>query len=260
MYKNLTLLCLAVSLAACSPEENTQQSEKAFTHQVCTFDPENNDEIKARVDIDETVDWLLLESLTQAAGDVVEHLEDDDITGAFASATFLVPSFADMFSGFYIFYMCTEASYEFDQCNWEIVDEEANEILRVQTTVGANLKYTATASKGNDQEMETILVIDGIVGDLGNLTINIYENGLVDLTRVTTRSPTGFETVEYTSEDSHWIASESSECAGSLDFESTDSEGRITTLDSSWTFGGGHTSGSLDYFKTGNEGRYLSNW
>lgn len=260
MKRNLTLLCLAVSLAACSPEENTQLSEKAFTHQVCTFDPENDDEIRARVDIDEAVDWLLLESLTQAAGDVVEHLEEDDFAGVFVSATFLAPSFADMFSGLNIFYICTEASYELDQCNWELVDEEANEILRVQTTVDANKNYTATASQGSDLAMETILVIDGTIGDLGNLTINFYKDGLVDLTRVATRSAAGFETIEYTTENSHWIASESSECSGSLDFESTDSEGRITTLDASWTFGGSRTSGSLDYFKTGDESRYLLNW
>jgi hypothetical protein len=65
-------------------------------------------------------------------------------------------------------------------------------------------------------------------------------------TRAATRSTAGTETVRWTSEMTNWVATETSNCTGSLEYEDI-RESNTVTLDAQWTLGGTSTSGVLDY-------------
>jgi hypothetical protein len=229
------------------PKENDLVSE---THRVCNFveNEENDDVLSANSAIDESQTWVLIESMTEAASDIdLDSIpENDQFLAAFASAAFLAPSFADIFSIFNSAYACSEDTYAENQCNWEIDFGETG--LKVETVFGSNQSYTSTLSTRKDtlSSLQQSLVIQGTVGDLGNITLEIYEEGLNVGTRAATRSTAGTETVRWTSEMTNWVATETSNCTGSLEYEDI-RESNTVTLDAQWTLGGTSTSGVLDY-------------
>jgi hypothetical protein len=270
MKQLLILLISSALLTACGgdsssnaellPEQGTPPEENDLvneTHRVCNFveDEENDDVLSANSAIDVSETWVLIESMTGAASDIdLDSIpENDQFLAAFASTAFLAPSFADIFSVFNSAYACTEALYAENECNWEQDFGETG--LKVETVFGSNQSYTSTLSTRKDtlSSLQQSLVIQGTIGDLGNITLEIYEEGLNVGTRAATRSASGTETVHWTSEMTNWVATETSSCTGSLVYEDI-RESNTVTLDAQWTLGGTSTSGVLDYLSVSEEG------
>jgi len=268
MYKIIIITAIALSLLSCAPEKDPDADSNpnnagpsSSTHQVCAFDEDNDDLLKTNRPIDQALDWLLIESMVIAAGDIDIDQDPNDITRAFAVTAFLAPSITDMFSGLNILYVCTEESYALDQCNWELeTNSETGASMRLSTTVGAGQNYTSTMQNNDGSGYVTQVVVDGVIGDLGNMNITTYKEGVAAVTRASSRTSSGTETVQYSSTDSNWIATESSNCSGSLDFDSTDKDGDVTRVDAQWTLSGDKTNGSLVFFKTGMDGDYQLSW
>ncbi|CCK75846.1 conserved hypothetical protein [Oleispira antarctica RB-8] len=235
------------------PKENDLVSE---THRVCNFveNEENDDVLTANSAIDESETWVLIESMTGAASDIdLDSIpENDQFLAAFASAAFLAPSFADIFSVLNSAYACSEEKYTENQCNWEIDFGETGS--KVETVFGSNQSYTSTVSTREDalSSLQQSIVLQGTIGDLGNITLELYEEGINVGTRVATRSAGGTETVRWTSEMTNWVATETSSCTGSLEYEDI-RESKTVTLNAQWTLGGTSTSGVLDYLSISEE-------
>ena len=204
--------------------------------------------LSANSAIDKSQTWVLIESMTGAASDIDLNSipENDRFLAAFASTAFLAPSFADIFSVFNSAYACTADTYAENECNWEQDFGETG--LKVETVFGSNQSYTSTVSTREDalSSLQQSIVLQGTIGDLGNITVELYEEGINVGTRVATRSASGTETVRWTSEMTNWVATETSSCTGSLEYEDI-REYNTITLDAQWTLGGTSTSGVLDY-------------
>lgn len=65
-------------------------------------------------------------------------------------------------------------------------------------------------------------------------------------TRSATGSAGGTESVRWTSEMTNWVATETSNCTSSLEYEDI-RESNTVTLDAQWTLGGTSSSGVLSY-------------
>lgn len=265
MHKYVTSLGLVALLAACGPEgadtpNNDQTSNKNFDNQVCGSNPDDSKLLKQNVDIDSSIDWLMIEGVTTAAKNFSDSLPDDDFEGGFVGIAFLSPSMADIFTGLLAAYTCSEETFALNQCNWSIVGE--NTTTTVSTTVYGDKTYKAEVkeSDNNGSNAQTTMIIDGDQTDIGNLTIRMYENDQLISTRISSRTSSGTEKVEYITDDNHWIATETRSCSGSIDLESTNKDGSIVTLDASWTYANGNTTGELDYFKTGTDGHIIRSW
>lgn len=147
---------------------------------------------------------------------------------------------------------CTEATDTENDCNWEIDFGETGS--KVETVFGSNQSYTSTVSTREDalSSLQQSIVLQGTIGDLGNITLELYEEGINVGTRVATRSAGGTETVRWTSEMTNWVATETSSCTGSLEYEDI-RESKTVTLNAQWTLGGTSTSGVLDYLSISEE-------
>lgn len=75
----------------------------------------------------------------------------------------------------------------------------------------------------------------GTIGDLGNISFDIYEEGINVGTRQATRSNDGTETVRWSSVDTNWVASETSNCSGTLEYGNI-REQDIITVNVQWDF------------------------
>lgn len=239
------------------PDNQNTPPEAGDDIRICSFSDGNGDELVAHKSANSAEEWLFIDSMSGASADI--ELDDDDLVGAFAVTSFIGPSLADAFSGLNVFYACTSDVYALNQCNWEQVDTENNETLKVETVLGGGDAYTTTVSLDVGDGFETQIVLDGVLTDLGNLTIMFYDNGVVDVTRTATRSSNGTETVTYASAETNWTATETAGCSGSIDFDSSE-DGETVTLDASWSLSGTITSGSLEYFKTGLDSTYHLTW
>ncbi|MFQ3231337.1 hypothetical protein [Reinekea sp.] len=262
MNKYIITLFAALGVFGCSPESATppQNDNVKVTHRVCAFDESDDDLLKSNVGIDKSLDWLYIHGLVVAPGDIdLDNIsEDEALLAPFAVSAFLAPGFADIFSAFNIMYMCTEASYALDQCQWQL-DNEGKEI-QVSTVVDGNQNYTATVVANDGSGEQTQLIIDGVIGDLGNLTISFYDEGILSVTRESSRSSSGTETVRYTSESANWTATETKACSGSLEYESIDDDNVTTTVDATWSLSGSKTSGNLEFFTTNMDATYRMSW
>ena len=253
MKQLLTVFISSALLTACGAESSSSTDSSDLiseTHRVCNFveNEENDDVLSANSAIDKSQTWVLIESMTGAASDIDLNSipENDQFLAAFASTAFLAPSFADIFSVFNSAYACTAETYAENECNWEQDFGETG--LKVETVFSSNQSYTSTVSTREDalSSLQQSIVLQGTIGDLGNITVELYEEGINVGTRVATRSASGTETVRWTSEMTNWVATETSSCTGSLEYEDI-REYNTITLDAQWTLGGTSTSGVLDY-------------
>ncbi|MBU2865319.1 hypothetical protein KO489_15815 [Reinekea forsetii] len=265
MTKHIPTLGLAAMLVACSPEEakDNDQATKETNNNVCTFDPDDSDRIESYVAINNSEHWLHLESMITAAGDFQDTLSEDDFEGAFISAAFLSPSFTDSFSSLFFFYVCTEETYALNQCNYSNENYQTGGSFEVKTTLLVDDAYKTTVTELDSAGLnpQNYLIIDGYINDVGNLTYRLYEEDQLIATRHATRSNTGVETVEYDTINGSWIATESPNCSGSLDFQLTDDEGFVTTIDASWSFSSGSTTGTLNYYNSASDdGHIIRSW
>jgi hypothetical protein len=238
----------------CMPEAGDETETELelpadMTHRVCSFG--DDDELLPQAPINEAESWLMIESLSDAPThiDLDALSEDDQLVAPFAIIAFVAPGLTDAFAGFNALYACTAAEYELNQCNWEL---ETGSTVRVSTVVGANQNYTATVTANEGDGFERIVVVEGTIGDLGNLTLTFYEEDLVSFTRVSTRTAGGTETVVYSSDTDNWTATETANCSGSLEYNTTDS-GETTTIDATWAYNSGAMSGTLEYTRTGSQ-------
>jgi hypothetical protein len=248
-------------MLGCMPDSTDEPNEHTnipagSTHQVCAYD--DDDMLSARTNVNTADAWLFIESMSEAPSSIdLDSLpESERITAAFAVTAFFAPSFADIFSAFNALYVCTEEEYELTQCNWELVTDTT---LKVETVVGVNQNYTATVTADEGDGFETITVVEGKIGDLGNLTINFYEEGVSTITRTSTRAANGTETVTYSATETNWTATETANCSGSLEYLSTEDDETVS-VDASWTYNSNATSGTLEFFKTGMEATYQLDW
>lgn len=252
-------------LTACNtePPQNTTQNDVdrqvRETHQVCSYDDDSN--LQANRPIDQAETWVLIDSASEAPQSIdLDAFPEDDFVAPFALTAFLAPSLSDVFSGFNVIYACTSEMNQLNQCNWSLsADENGGEPLSVATTISASGDYLAQVNVGDGASAELLATLAGTVGDLGNIVVTYYDEGVVSGTRQATRSANGAETVTYTSDTTTWVMQESSGCNGSLDFDSNE-DGEVVTVDANWTFNGQSMSGNLTYFKTGLEGPYEINF
>ena len=276
MKKLLAVLTSSILLTACVSENSNDQDligddgtstgggPRIETHRVCKHveDNEGDSLLTANKAINKSESWLLIESMVEAASastDEIDSLpEADQLEGAFAITAFLAPSFTDAFTGFNIFYVCTEAMYALNQCNWEN-DYQQEGTLKVETVLGSGQNYTTTVSTKADASasLQQTLVLQGTIGDLGNITLDFYEEGSNVGSRQATLTDDGTETVRWTSPSTNWTASETSNCSGSLEYEDIRDNDTIT-LNAQWNFTGTSTSGTLDYQRVGDTSSALS--
>jgi hypothetical protein len=197
--------------------------------------------------IDVSTTPVLIDTVTAAAGDIdINALPlEEQFAASFALATLLAPSLADTLSGFNLLYACTDATYQLNQCNWQQGYNSDGEIL-VDTTVGAGNSYTSVIkiSESASAQLQTTYEIQGTIGDLGNLTVKHYKEGQLSVTRVSTLSASGAESVTWTSELTNWFAEESANCSGSLTYEDIQ-ETQTVSANADWSFGGSSTAGEL---------------
>ncbi len=269
MKKIMAVLMGSIFLTACLDESTTEQDllnnddtsaegdPRTETHSICKFvdNNEGDDILAANEAIDEAENWLLIESMLEAASATLAEIdslpEADRAAGVFASTAFLAPSFADMFTPFYIIYSCTETTYSLNQCNWDN-GFQGDASLKIETVVGSSQNYTSTVSTKVDTSagLQQAIVLQGTIGDLGNLTLDLYEDGVNVGSRQATRTNNGTETVRWTSSNTNWVATETSGCSGSLEYEDV-RENDTITVNAQWNFSGSTTSGSLDYQRVG---------
>lgn len=261
MKQPFIILISSALLTACGAESSSNGDPSNLindTHRICGFveNEENDDVLTANKAINESQTWVLIESMTGAVSDIdINTLpENDQLLAAFASAAFLAPSFADIFSIFNSAYACTEATYTENECNWE--QDFGDTGLKVETVFGSNQSYTSTLSTREDalSSLQQSLVLQGTIGDLGNITVEFYEESVNIGSRIATRSAEGTETVRWTSTMTNWVATETSSCSGSLEYEDI-RESNTVTLDAHWTLAGVKTSGSLDYLSISEDDR-----
>jgi hypothetical protein len=259
--KNMYLPLLSSALLiGCQPElddpEKNVEIPEGSTHRVCAYN--DNDELSPQTALNEAEDWLFIESLSEAPLAInIEALpEDDQFTAAFALTAFIGPGLTDAFAALNALYVCTEDVYELNQCNWEM---DTDSTLKVVTTFGAGQNYTATVTADEGDGFQTRLTIDGKVGDLGNLTMSFYEAGVLTVTRTTTRTTNGTETVVYRSDETNWTATETSDCSGSLTYSSTE-DAETVTVDANWQYSAANMTGSLEFFQTGMGSTFELNW
>jgi len=220
------------------------------THQVCNFitNEENENELVANSPIDEEEAWVLIQSMSEAGSniDLNSVAESDRFISAFAMAAFTAPALTDVFSIFNSAYACTSATYALNTCNWETNSAENH--IKVETVFNSNQGYTTTVSTREDSasSLQRSLVLQGTIGDLGNITFDLYEDGVNAGTRVATRSDEGTETVRWTSAATNWVATETSSCTGSLEYEDIKDDTTIT-VNANWTAVNKNTTGTLDY-------------
>ena len=228
------------------------------THQVCKSKKGNDGEIVLTPSqgVDASAEWLLIESLTAAASDVdLDSIpEEKQFIASFALTGFLAPSLTDAFSSLNGIYACSNALYAENQCNWEL-DYAENGGFKVETTFGSDNQYTATVSTRDDagSSLQKSLELSGVIGDLGNITFELFENGVSVGKREATRTAQGIETVRWTSSKTNWVATESSSCTGSLEYEDIKDDSTIS-IDAQWDFNGAKTTGTLDYVNVGENG------
>lgn len=260
--KHLSIVLLtSVMLSACGSEDSTEDGSGAdgagsgsgrTTHNVCRFN-DDGDALVSNGAVDEAESWVLIESMSQAAADIdIEAVpQDDQVLAAFASVAFIAPSLADAFSVLNSLYACTDALYALNQCNWSDEFQETG-TLSVETTFGSGQSYTATVSSKEDSvsSFQQLLQLEGSIGDIGNITFHMYEDGAIVGSRVATRTAGGSETVRWTSDATNWVATETAGCGGSLEYSDIRDTETIT-VDANWTYGGSATSGSLDYSSVG---------
>jgi hypothetical protein len=232
------------------------------THRVCKID-DSGDGLISNQAIDETEEWVLIDSMIVASSgiDLKSVPESDLLIASSAAFAFLAPSLADAFSPLYSIYTCSEATYSLNQCNWELDNSEGG-LSKVETVIGSEQRYTATVSTRADatSSLQQSLVLEGIIGDQGNITFVLYENGVSAGSREATRSSDGTETVRWTSEATNWIATETSNCTGSLEYEDIRDTETIA-VDAQWSLGGANTTGALDYQITGEfSASFSTNW
>ncbi len=220
------------------------------THEVCNFitDEENESELVANSAIDEEEAWVLIQSMSEAGSniDLNSVAESDRFISAFAMVAFTAPALTDAFSIFNSAYVCTSATYALNTCNWETNSAEND--IKVETVFSSNQGYTTTVSTREDSasSLQRSLVLQGTIGDLGNITFDIYEDGINVGTRVATRSDEGTETVRWTSAATNWVATETSSCTGSLEYEDIKDDTTIT-VNANWSAVNKNTTGTLDY-------------
>lgn len=262
MKQLFTVLLSSALLSACGADSSSSKDASNIidppasdnllneTHRVCNFikNEDNDDVLVANNAIDEAEAWVLIQSMSEAGSniDLNSVAEKDRFISAFAMAAFTAPTLADAFSVFNSAYACTDATYALNQCNWETNSEEAG--LKVETVFGSNQSYTATVStrKGATSSLQRSLVLQGTIGDLGNITFDLYEEGVNAGSRVATRSDEGTETVRWTSATTNWVATETSSCTGSLEYEDI-KDATTVTLDANWTAINNSTTGTLNY-------------
>ena len=222
------------------------------THSVCAYEDDDSDNgdsvLLASKALDESQDPLLIDSMSQAGSDMdIEALpEDQQFDAAFAITAFTAPILADAFATINLIYACTDAIYALNQCNWELDN------IKVETQLGFGQSYITTVSTPTEGQIgfQQSQVIEGTVGDLGNMTFNMYEDGLNVGTRQTTRTDDGTETVRWTSTDTNWVATETSNCTGSIEYQDIREDGTIN-IDAQWSFDGSTSTGTYDFEKTG---------
>lgn len=231
-------------------ETNVPSDNINETHQVCDFVKEESDDstLTANSPIDEEEAWVLIQSMSEAGSniDLNSVAESDRFISAFAMAAFTAPALTDAFSVFNSAYACTSATYALNTCNWETNSAEKD--IKVETVFSSNQGYTTTVSTREDSasSLQRSLVLQGTIGDLGNITFDIYEDGVNVGTRVATRSDEGTETVRWTSTATNWVATETSSCTGSLEYEDIKDDTTIT-VNANWTAVNKNTTGTLDY-------------
>ncbi|EAR08068.1 hypothetical protein [Reinekea blandensis] len=260
-----TVLCsipLAFVLFGCQPEgsngDNQGSTDVDFkaSHNVCNFD--DDDEIVANDPIDQRSELTLIQSATAAAGSI--ELAEDDVTGAFAVIAFLAPSLSDGFMSFLTVYACTEESYAKNQCNYDVpANLNGGVPVRVRTVVSSGDHYQTVVEMDEGSGYQTDLVVSGTIGDFGNLTFEIYDDGVLSSTRTSSRTASGSEEVVLTSASENWTMQETAGCSGSLEYDGT-KNGDTVTVDATWSFNGSSMSGSLEYFKTGMDAVYTLNF
>lgn len=272
MEKLLAVIIGSILLTACGSDDSADTSTTGNglnndgntagngplieTHRVCDIvkDNKGDDILTANEPINNGENWLLIESMSEASAEMANKIktlpEDEQFEAAFASVAFLAPSIADIFTGLNIIYTCTEAMYSLNQCNWDdIFQEDGN--TKVDTVVGSAQSFITTVSSRADAtaSFQTITVLQGTIGDLGNLTLEFYEHGVNVGSRQATRTSDGTETVRFTSTKTNWVATETANCTGSLEYEDIRDDDTIS-VNAQWRLSGSNTSGTLDYQNT----------
>jgi hypothetical protein len=177
--------------------------------------------------------------------DLEAYPDEEQLKAAFASTAFVAPFLADSFAAFSVIYACTDEMYALNQCNWQDT-YDVDGVVQVATTFISNQAYTSTieVSESASAALDTLLEIQGTIGDLGNITIKFYEAGTLVGTRVSTLTSSGAESVTFTSDSTNWFAEESANCAGTLTYEDVQ-ETQTIAVNASWSLEGSSTAGEL---------------
>lgn len=269
MKQGIATILTTSLLVACGGEDGSNDSPTGNdlsdagtsfneTHQVCKYKKGSDGEnvLVSAEGIDESIEWLVIESLTAAASDVdLDSIpEEKKVIASFALTGFLAPSLTEAFSSLNGIYACSDALYTENQCNWEL-DYAENGGVKVETSFRSNNQYTATVStrENANSSLQKSLELSGVIGDLGNITFELFENGVSAGRREATRTAQGLETVRWTSSTTNWVATESSACTGSLEYEDIKDDSTIT-IDAQWDFNGVKTTGTLDYVNVDEDG------
>lgn len=262
----LSLLSVSVALVSCGPEgaspssssseNNGGSASKTATHQVCTKN--DNSELIANGEINNSEDLLLVESLTLATNDFLDSLADDDFGGGTTGIVMNKPNITYALKSPLTFYACSNEQYELNGCNWNTRHLDPNQYETVTTTITDNA-YRMLVEAYSDNETKTLFTIAGTVGDLGNVTYDIYENNVTTATYTLSRTNNGTETVQLVSEDANWTMSENVDCSGSLTLTQT-KDGDDFELDTNWTFNGTKTSGQVTFTNKTNNEVYQGTW
>lgn len=255
-------LSVAIILTGCQPEEPSENSQGSTdptfkaSHSVCNYDDDN--EITANFPIDQRSELTLIQSATAAANEI--DLADDDVTGAFAVVAFIAPSLSDGLMSLLTIYACTDESYAQNQCNLDVPANLNDGVpMRVRTVVSSGDQYQTVVEMDEGNGFQTDLTVSGTIGDLGNLTFELYDDGVLSSTRTSTRTASGSEEVVLTSATENWTMQETAGCTGSLDYDGT-KDGDTVTVDATWSFNGSTMSGTLEYFRTGMDAVYTLNF
>ncbi len=224
-----------------SPSENTVRA--------CAFDPDSNDDkLHPEIELNIAEDPIFIESTTLPMEDIdlQAMAEEERMLAAFAVMPFTVPAFSDTFAGLMSSFICTREHFELNKCNWEASDAMFQHPMRVQTEFNGPQSFVSTIQSKKTGQWQTMLVAQGVLGDIGNGTHVYYEQGIPAVTRTFTRDSSGKETIAYASELTNWTATESANCSGNMSFSDI-KDGRTIAFAAQWSFNGNRTSGSLEY-------------
>lgn len=253
----LALLCLPL-LSSClfegSDSKDNTNGDTA-THQVCGED--SSSRLTADLSINKANEPAMIHSLRHAANNFGDTLEEGSEPGGSAVTEMLRLESTTLVYLDASNYVCTEALRSENQCSWQVEGQGSTTTKRVSTTFSGST-YNAVVEQQTGNQFERLYSIDGTVGDVGNLTVAVYNQGQVSATYSVSRTTAGLETWSYLAGSVQIIASEGPSCNGSVDVDINSSD--VIQLDANWTFNGTVTRGSLTYNSNSLDSAFNASW